>query len=231
MRTAHTKDGAGGEARPPDPGRVHPTPSGYERIGEQRYREVVGLEYEDFTVGDVIEHRPGRTVTEMDNVLMSMLAMNDSPLHIDAAYCATLPWGRPLVSSLVTLSIVGGMTARSTSGRAVANLGWDHIRLPAPVFAGDTLYAHSEILAKRLSRSRPGEGIVSCRTTGTKSTGEVVLVYERSFLVPCRTGAGGADPDGAGTGSADGAGAAPQPPAAPPPPPPPSPSPSPGEAV
>jgi itaconyl-CoA hydratase len=161
--------------------------TGFERIGKQRYREVVGFHYEEFTVGDVIEHRPGRTVTEMDNVLMSMLSMNDAPLHIDAAYCRTLPWGRPLVSSLVTLSIVGGMTARSTSGRALANLGWDHVRLPAPVFAGDTLYAHSEILAKRLSCSRPGQGIVTCRTTGVKSTGEVVLVFERSFLVPCRT--------------------------------------------
>jgi itaconyl-CoA hydratase len=134
--------------------------------------------------------------------------MNVSPLHIDAAHCATLPWGKPLVSSLVTLSIVGGMTVRSTSGRALANLGWDHIRLPAPVFAGDTLYAQSEVLTKRLSRSRPGEGIVSCRTTGTKSTGEVVLVYERSFLVPCRASAGGAAEGrgpGAGTGTATGA--------------------------
>jgi itaconyl-CoA hydratase len=190
-----------GDTHPPDPGRGTRQPplpsgySGYEWVGEHRYRESVGFSYEEFTVGDVIEHRPGRTITETDNVLMSMLAMNVSPLHIDAAYCETLPWGRPLVSSLVTLSIVGGMTVRSTSGRALANLGWDHIRLPAPVFAGDTLYAHSEILAKRLSRSRPGEGIVSCRTTGTKSTGEVVLVYERSFLVPCGTGAAGATPD------------------------------------
>jgi itaconyl-CoA hydratase len=189
---AQPKDARGG-TETPTASREHPGPAGYERIGEQRYREVVGFYYEDFTVGDMIEHRPGRTVTEMDNVLMSMLSMNDSPLHIDAAYCETLPWGRPLVSSLVTLSIVGGMTARSTSGRAVANLGWDRIRLPAPVFAGDTLYAASETIAKRRSRSRPGEGIVSCRTTGTKSTGEVVLVYERSFLGPCRPGADGMD--------------------------------------
>ncbi|MDT3399250.1 MaoC family dehydratase [Streptomyces sp. B1866] len=174
--TAQTRDTAQGRT----------PPTGYETVGDRRYREVVGFHYEEFTVGDVIEHRPGRTVTEMDNVLMSMLSMNDAPLHIDAAYCADLPWGRPLVSSLVTLSIVGGMTARSTSGRALANLGWDHIRLPNPVFPGDTLYAESEVLAKRLSRSRPGEGIVTCRTTGTKATGEVVLVYERSFLVPCR---------------------------------------------
>ncbi|WP_223766460.1 MaoC family dehydratase [Streptomyces huiliensis] len=171
-------------------------PSGYERLGPQHYREVVGFLYEEFTVGDVIEHRPGRTITEMDNVLMSTLSMNDAPLHIDAAFCADTPWGRPLVSSLVTLSIVGGMTARSTSGKALANLGWDRIRLPNPVFTGDTLYASTEILGKRLSRSRPGEGIVSCRTTGTKSTGEVVLVFERSFLVPCR-GPEPAGPDAA----------------------------------
>ncbi|MBO0657176.1 MaoC family dehydratase [Streptomyces triculaminicus] len=163
-----------------------PAITGYRRVGEQRYREQVGFHFEDFTVGDVFEHRPGRTVTEMDNVLMSMLSMNAAPLHIDAAYCAHTQWGRPLVSSLVTLSIVGGMAARSTSGRAIANLGWERIRLPAPVFTGDTLYAESEILSRRLSRSRPGEGIVSCRTTGSKSTGEVVLTFERSFLVPTR---------------------------------------------
>ncbi|MGW1060666.1 MaoC family dehydratase [Micromonospora rubida] len=159
-------------------------PTGYRLVGENRYREQVGFYYDEIVVGTVIEHRPGRTVTEMDNVLMSMLSMNASPLHIDGAYAAASRWGRPLVSSLVTLSIVGGMTARSTSGRAIANLGWDRIHLPHPVFAGDTLYAETEVTAKRLSASRPGEGIVSCRTTGRKSTGEVVVTFERSFLVP-----------------------------------------------
>jgi itaconyl-CoA hydratase len=158
-------------------------PRGYRRVGVNRYRETVGFCYEELAVGTVIEHRPGRTVTELDNVLMSMLSMNASPLHIDAAFCAQGPWGRPLVSSLVTLSIVGGMTARSTSGRAIANLGWDRIRLTAPVFVGDTLYAESEITGKRLSASRPGQGIVHCRTAGIKSTGETVLTFERSFLV------------------------------------------------
>jgi itaconyl-CoA hydratase len=157
---------------------------GYRRVGEQRYRETVGFYYDEFNIGDVFEHRPGRTVTEMDNVLMSMLSMNASPLHIDGAYCEQTTWGRPLVSSLVTLSLVAGMAVRSTSGRAVANLGWDRISLPSPVFAGDTLYAESEILAKRPSRSRPGEGIVRCRTTGIKSSGEVAITFERSFLVP-----------------------------------------------
>jgi len=163
-----------------------PYPRGYRKIGPNRYREEVGFCYEEFVVGTIIEHRPGRTVTELDNVLMSMLSMNDAPLHIDAAFCEKSPWGRPVVSSLVTLSIVGGMTARSTSGRAIANLGWDRIRLTGPVFVGDTLYAESEITAKRLSASRPGEGIVSCRTRGIKATGEVVLTFERSFLVPTR---------------------------------------------
>lgn len=163
---------------------AQPHPTGYRRIGENRYRETVGLYYEDFVVGMVIEHRPGRTVTEMDNVLMSTLSMNDAPLHIDSAYSASTKWGQPLVSSLVTLSIVGGMTARSTSGRATANLGWDNIRMTSPVFVGDTLYAESEIVSKRLSASRSGEGIVSCRTSGLKATSEVVLTYERSFLVP-----------------------------------------------
>ncbi|HEX6355807.1 MaoC family dehydratase [Actinophytocola sp.] len=159
-------------------------PVGYRPVGENRFREVVGFCYEDLTVGTVIEHRPGRTVTEMDNVLMSMLSMNASPLHIDAAFCEKGPWGRPLVSSLVTLSIVAGMAARGTSGQALANLGWDHIRLTRPVFVGDTLYAESEITAKRLSASRPGDGIVSCRTSGRKADGEMVLTFERSFLVP-----------------------------------------------
>ncbi|MFJ8043349.1 MaoC family dehydratase [Kitasatospora sp. NPDC096147] len=158
--------------------------SGFRELGPGRYREVVGRYYEEFTVGEVVEHRPGRTVTELDNVLMSMLSMNDAPLHIDAAYSAHTPWQRPVVSSLVTLSIVGGMTARTTSGRTTANLGWENIRLTHPVFAGDTLYAETETLAKRLSKSRDGHGIVTCRSTGTKSTGEVVVVFERSFLVP-----------------------------------------------
>ncbi|HEY0699227.1 MAG TPA: MaoC family dehydratase [Micromonospora sp.] len=158
--------------------------TGYLRVGENRYREQVGFHYDDFRPGDVFEHRPGRTVTEMDNVLMSTLSMNTSPLHIDGAFCEHTDWGRPLVSSLVTLSIVCGMSVRSTSGKGVANLGWQDIRLTHPVFVGDTLYAESEILDRRLSASRPGYGIVTCRTSGRKSTGEMVITFVRSFLVP-----------------------------------------------
>lgn len=158
--------------------------AGYKRVAEGRYREVIGFYFEDFAVGEVFEHRPGRTVTEADNLLLNLLCMNPSPLHIDAAYCAHTAWKRPLVSSLVTFGIVCGMSVRSTSGRAVANLGWDRIRLVAPVFAGDTLYAESEILRKRLSEKRRGEGIVTCQTRGLKSTGEVFLTFERTFMVP-----------------------------------------------
>ena len=159
---------------------------GYRAVGENRYREVIGFCYDDFRPGDVFEHRPGRTLGESDNLLMAGFSMNPSPLHIDTEYCAHTPWKRPLMSSLVTFSIVCGMSVRSTSGRALANLGWDKVRLTHPVFAGDTIYAESEILGKRLSESRPGAGIVNCRTRGLLSTGEVFLTFERSFLVPTR---------------------------------------------
>jgi itaconyl-CoA hydratase len=157
--------------------------AGYKKIAENRYREVIGFHYEDFIVGEIFEHRPGRTVTEADNIILNLLCMNPSPLHIDGAYCAHTEWKKPLISSIVTFGIVCGMSVRSTSGRAVANLGWDKIRLTAPVFAGDTLYAESEVLMKRLSKKREGEGIVTVETRGIKSTGERFLSFERSFMV------------------------------------------------
>jgi itaconyl-CoA hydratase len=160
--------------------------SAYVKLGEQRYRESWGLLYEDFVVGDVVEHRPGRTVTETDNIWQSLLSMNTSPLHIDSAYCATTEFGRPLMSSLVTFSIVTGMSVSTLSMRAIANLGWDKVRLLAPCFAGDTLYAESTVLSKRLSQSRSGQGIVTCETRGLKADGTLILACERTFLVPTR---------------------------------------------
>ena len=161
----------------------------YERVGEGRYRESRGLWFEDFTVGEVVEHRPGRTLTEADNVWGSLLAHNQHPVHLDAAYAATTEFGRPLVSSLVTLSIVTGMSVESTSAKAVANLGWDAIRLLSPVFAGDTIYAESEVVATRPSGSRPGQGLVTCETRGVKADGTLFLTARRTFLVPCRPAA------------------------------------------
>ena len=162
----------------------------YKKVGERRFREVRGLYYEDVVVGEIVEHRPGRTVTEADNLWQSLLALNPNPLHIDAAYAEKTEWGRPLMSSLVTLSIVTGMSVSSTSFRCIANLGWDEVRLLAPVFAGDTLYAESEFLEKRLSRSRPAQGLVTCATRGLKADGTVFLTFKRTFLLPTREYAG-----------------------------------------
>jgi acyl dehydratase len=110
--------------------------------------------------------------------------MNTHPLHFDAHYAKKTEFGRPLVNSALTLSIVAGMSVSDLSQKAIANLGWENIKLTAPVFAGDTLYAESEVLAKRESKSRPTQGIVSARTTGANSDGIVVITYDRSFLVP-----------------------------------------------
>jgi itaconyl-CoA hydratase len=156
----------------------------YVKVGHNRFRETHGLYYEEFEVGAVIEHRPGRTVTETDNLWQSLLSMNASPLHIDSAYSARTEWKRPLISSLVTFSIVNGMTVSSLSSKGVANLGWDKVRLLQPCFAGDTLYAESRVLSKRLSRGRPHQGIVTCQTRGLKADGAVFLTCERTFLVP-----------------------------------------------
>src|SRR3954462_7568036 len=156
------------------------------KVGEGRYRESFGRNYEDFTVGDVYEHRPGRTITETDNIWFSLLTMNQHPLHIDAAYGAATEFGKPLVNSCLTLAIVTGMSVSDVSQKTVANLGWDKVRLTAPVFAGDTIYAESEVIGKRESASRPHHGIVTVRTVGKKADGTVFMTFERSALIPMR---------------------------------------------
>jgi len=155
-------------------------------VGPGRYRESFGRYFEDFKVGDVYEHRPGRTISEADNTWFTLLTMNTHPLHFDAAYAAKTEFGRPLVNSCLTLAMVTGMSVSDLSQKAVANLGWDKVRLTAPVFAGDTIYAESEVLAVRESKSRPAQGIVTVRTTGKKADGTAFMSYERSILVPKR---------------------------------------------
>ncbi|MCZ4120288.1 MaoC family dehydratase [Streptomyces sp. H39-S7] len=159
-------------------------PQGYRRIAPGRIRENVGLGYDELVVGTVIEHRPGRTITEVDNLLGTALSGNPAPIHTDAHYSTTTPWGRVLVCGGVTLNLLAGMTVRSTSGLTVANLALDDVRFEAPVFVGDTLYAESEILSRRLSASRPQHGIVTCRTAGRNHQDTRVLVFTRTFLVP-----------------------------------------------
>ncbi|MBM3352978.1 MAG: MaoC family dehydratase [Betaproteobacteria bacterium] len=151
-----------------------------------RIRASRGRCYEDFVVGEIYEHRPGRTVSEADNTWFTLLTMNNHPLHFDHAYAAKTEFGRPLVNSCLTLSIVVGMSVDDVSYRAIGNLGWDKVKLTAPVFAGDTLYAESEVLAKRDSKSRPTQGLVTVRTVGKKADGTEFMSFERTVLVPKR---------------------------------------------
>jgi acyl dehydratase len=159
---------------------------GAREVGPRRWRETFGRYYEEFTVGDVYEHRPGRTITETDNTWFTLLTMNNHPLHFDAEYAAKSEFGRPLVNSCLTLSIVVGMSVSDVSYKAIGNLGWNDVKLTAPVFAGDTLYAETEVLEKRESQSRPTQGIVTVRTRGTTQEGKVAITFERTVLVPKR---------------------------------------------
>jgi len=161
----------------------------YHRVGDNRWRESVGLYYEDFEPDVVIEHRPGRTILEADNVWFTILTMNQHPLHFDAQFARHTEWRQPLVNSCLTLAMVTGMSVPSTSRNAVSNLGWDKIRLTAPVFVGDTIYAESKILSKRTSDTRPGQGIVTVETKGVKHDGTVFMTFERTFLVYMRDAA------------------------------------------
>jgi acyl dehydratase len=156
------------------------------QIGPQRYRESFGRYYEDFTVGDVYEHRPGRTLTETDNTWFTLLTMNTHPLHFDAEYAKHSEFGRCIVASPLTLAIIVGMSVTDVSQKAIANLGWKEIRMTAPVFAGDTLYAETEVLGKRESASRPNAGLVTVRTLGRNQHGTVVCDFERTILVAKR---------------------------------------------
>ncbi|HZZ36353.1 MAG TPA: MaoC family dehydratase [Caulobacteraceae bacterium] len=155
-------------------------------VGPQRYRETFGRYYDDFTVGDVYEHRPGKTVLESDNHLFTLLTLNTHPLHFDAEYGKATEFGQNLVVSTYTLALLIGMSVSDCSQKAVANLGMDEVRFTAPVFAGDTLYGESEVLAKRESRSRPGQGIVTIRTVGKNQRGEQVATFKRDMLIPAR---------------------------------------------
>jgi acyl dehydratase len=146
---------------------------------------------EDFTVGDRYRHAHGRTVTETDNTWFALLTNNPHDVHSNADYAAKTEFGRPLVVSTLTLAIVTGLSVPDVSQNAVANLGWDEVRLTAPVFAGDTIYAESEVLEVRPSKSRPGQGVVRVRTRGFNQHDETVLTFERSILVYGRDAAAG----------------------------------------
>ena len=147
------------------------------------HEEPLGRFFEDFEVGDVFRHPLGRTITEADNTWFTLLTMNTNPMHFDNEYAERSEFGKSLVASTLTLAIVTGQSVIDTSQLAFANLGWDEIRLSAPVFAGDTLYAESEILVLRESQSRPHAGIVTVRTRGLNQDGVEVVRLKRTFMV------------------------------------------------
>ena len=142
-----------------------------------------GRFFEDFEVGDVYEHPLGRTVLPVDNSWFTLLTQNTADLHFDAHYAAQTEWGRPLVDSTFTLALVTGQSVTDVSQNVMANLGWDEVRLPAPVFEGDTIYSDSEVLEVRDSKSRENVGIVTVRTRGYNQDGVVVITFKRTLLV------------------------------------------------
>ena len=139
--------------------------------------------FEDFEVGDIYVHPLGRTITSVDNSWFTLLTLNTNKVHFDHHYAAGTEFGRPLVNSAFTLALVTGMTVPDLSQNAMANLGWDEVRLPAPVFEGDTLYARSEVLDKRESKSRPNVGIVHVRTIGFNQDNVDVITFKRAIMV------------------------------------------------
>ena len=153
-------------------------------MAEQRIiRANLGRVFEDFTLGDVYYHPLGRTVTTTDNMWFTLLTQNTAMVHVDHHYAAQTEFGRPLVDSTFTLALVTGQSVIDLSQNVMANLGWDEVRLPNPLFEGDTVYSRSEVLEKRESKSRPNVGIVRVRTTGFKQDGTVVIEFVRTILV------------------------------------------------
>jgi itaconyl-CoA hydratase len=142
-----------------------------------------GRFFEDFEVGDIYEHPLGRTVTTTDNLWFTLLTQNTAPIHVDHTYAAQTEFGRPLVDSTFTIALVTGQSVGDVSQNVFANLGWDEVRLPAPVFEGDTIYSRSEVLARRESRSRSNVGILTVKTTGFNQEGTVVITFKRTVMI------------------------------------------------
>lgn len=142
-----------------------------------------GRFWEDFEVGDIYEHPLGRTLTAMDNSWFTLLTQNTAPLHFDAHYAAQTEFGKPLVNSCLTLALVTGQSVTDISQNVMANLAWDEIRLPHPVFEGDTIYSRSEVLETRVSQSRASVGLVKVRTIGFNQDGTIVITFLRTVLV------------------------------------------------
>src|SRR5690625_1838265 len=142
-----------------------------------------GRFYEDFEVGDIYPHPLGRNVTKTDNIYMTLLTQNTNPIHFDDYYAEQTEFGKPLVDSTFTLALVTGQSVTDLSQNAMANLGWDEIRIPNPVFEGDVIYSLSKVLSKRESKSHPNVGIVSVKTYGYNQKGDIIISYKRTFMI------------------------------------------------
>jgi acyl dehydratase len=141
-----------------------------------------GRVYEDFEAGDIYQHPLGRTVTQTDNIWFTLLTVNPNPIHFDAHYAAQTKFGRPLVDSTFTIALVTGLSVSDISQNGI-NLGWDEVKLPAPVYEGDTIYAQSELLNKRESKSYPERGIIQVKTVGYNQDGVIVISFKRTVMV------------------------------------------------
>ena len=149
-------------------------------------REAFGSWYDDYTVGDVYKHWPGRTVNEYDDTLFSMITMNHAPLHIDEHYMSGSQFGQRLVNGLFVISLVVGMTVREISGKAIANLEYETVKHLGPTFHGDTIYAETEILEKRESKSKNDRGILYVETRAWNQRNETILTLRRRVMIPKR---------------------------------------------
>ena len=154
------------------------------KISPGRFRESFGRYYEDFKVGEIYEHRPGRTITQSDNTWFTLLTMNQHPIHFDEEFGKGTEFGKTLVASPFTIALMVGMSVSDISHKAIANLGWTDILLPHPLFVGDTLYAESEVIELRESKSRPDDGIVTVKTLGKNQDNILVASFLRSDLIP-----------------------------------------------
>jgi itaconyl-CoA hydratase len=152
-------------------------------VAPRRFRENYGRYFEEFVEGDVYEHRPGRTITDYDNVSFTLLTMNTHPAHFDYNFASKTEFKKPLVCSPLTVALMVGMSVSDVSQKAVANLGWSDIKLTHPLFPGDTLYAESEVVSKRESKSRPEQGVVTVRTIGKNQDGVICCTFERTMLI------------------------------------------------
>ncbi len=154
------------------------------KLADNRFREVQGFSYDELIEGLTIEHRPGRTLTETDNIWQSLMSMNSHPMHIDHVYAEQTDFGHTLISSPITLAIVTGMSVKNMSAQAIANLGWDKVKLKAPVFVGDTIYAESTVIEKRLSKSRKNCAVVTIHSKAFNQDDELVISFDRTYLMP-----------------------------------------------